>query len=142
MATLRKTFELDAGHRLSKHDFKCQNLHGHRYQFEVEVEGERHPETGMIVDFANLKSPVMDTFDHNFLLNEDDPILEARSVLEANQEKSLYLMDGEPTVENIAEEALQIIEDALTDDEQQRVQQLRLTVYETPTSSVIKKRSL
>jgi 6-pyruvoyltetrahydropterin/6-carboxytetrahydropterin synthase len=142
MGALRKRFELDAGHRLSKHDFDCQNLHGHRYQFEVKVEGEVDAATGMIVDFAHVKEPVMEAFDHNFILNETDPILSAREELEKQQEKELYLIQGEPTAENIADEALDLIENSLTSDEESRIDRIRIQLFETPNSSVTKARRL
>jgi len=140
VGTLEKRFELDAGHRLSKHDFDCQNLHGHRYQFEVQVDGDVDPDTGMIVDFAHVKEPVMDAFDHNFVLNESDPILAVREELEAQQEKELYLLDGEPTAEHIAEEALDLIVASLTAGEERRIDRIRVRLFETPNSSVTAER--
>lgn len=142
MATLTKEFELDAGHRLSKHDFACQNLHGHRYQFEVTAEGDPDPATGMIVDFAHLKEPVMDAFDHNFILNEADPILAVREELEANQKRELYLMPSEPTAENIVEETLDIIVGSLTAGDTERIDRLEVTLFETPNSRVTGARQL
>ncbi|PSP57036.1 hypothetical protein BRC72_11590 [Halobacteriales archaeon QH_7_66_36] len=142
MGDLKKRFELDAGHRLSKHDFDCQNLHGHRYQFEVKVEGKVDAATGMIVDFAHVKEPVMEAFDHNFILNATDPILSVREELEKQQEKEFYLIEGEPTAENIADEALDLIEESLTTDEENRIDQIRIQLFETPNSSVTKSRRL
>jgi 6-pyruvoyltetrahydropterin/6-carboxytetrahydropterin synthase len=142
MGVLRKTFEIDAGHRLSRHDYECQNLHGHRYRFEIEVEGPADPQTGMIVDFANVKDPIVAAFDHNFILNSDDPILTAKDQLEAEQEKEFYLINGEPTAENIADEALRLIEDRLSDAEKSRIDRIRVQLHETPTSSVRTERSI
>jgi len=136
MAVLEKTFEIDAGHRLSHHDYECQNLHGHRYRFEVEVEGSPHAKTGMIVDFANVKDPIVDAFDHNFIFNSGDPILAVQDELEEIQEKKFYLINGEPTAENIAEEALRLIQKNLSNSERERVTRIRVVLYETPTSSV------
>lgn len=140
--TLKKQFELDAGHRLSEHDFECQNLHGHRYRFEVEVDGEVDEKTGMIVDFAHVKEPVVEAFDHNLLLNERDPLLAVREELEANQEKELYVMDGEPTAENIAEEALDLILGRLTAAERSRITEIEVELAETPNCSITRRRRL
>lgn len=136
MPLLQKNFEIDAGHRLSHHNYECQNLHGHRYRFEIEVEGAADPTTGMIVDFANVKDPIVDAFDHNFIFNSDDPILAVQDELEEQQEKAFYLINGEPTAENIAEEALQLIEENLSGGERERVSRIRVRLLETPTSSV------
>ena len=140
--TLEKQFELDAGHRLSEHEFDCQNLHGHRYRFEIEVDGDVDEETGMVVDFAHLKEPVVEAFDHNLLLNERDPLLAVREELEANQAKELYVMDGEPTAENIAGEALDLILERLTAAERGRIAELEVEVAETPNCSVTRRRRL
>jgi len=126
MALLQKNFEIDAGHRLSHHDYECQNLHGHRYRFEI----------------ANVKDPIVDAFDHNFIFNSDDPILAVQDELEKQQEKAFYLINGEPTAENIAEEALQLIEENLSDGERERVSHIRVRLHETPTSSVRTGRSM
>lgn len=140
--TLKKQFELDAGHRLSEHDFECQNLHGHRYRFEVEVDGDVDEKSGMIVDFAHVKEPVVEAFDHNLLLNERDPLLAVREELEANQEKELYVMDGEPTAENIAEEALDLILGRLTAAERSRIAEIQVELAETPNCSITRRRRL
>lgn len=142
MAKLTKRFELDAGHRLSKHNFECQNLHGHRYQFNITVEGDIDDSTGMVVDFANVKEPVMEAFDHNFILNEDDPILSVREEIEENQEKEFYLIPSEPTAENIAREALDLIVESLTSDERERISRLQVELFETPNSSATIERRL
>ena len=59
-----------AAHRLHREDWdeetnrrvfeKCNNPHGHghTYELEVTVEGEIDPETGYVMDFANLKRTV------------------------------------------------------------------------------------
>lgn len=140
--TLKRQFELDAGHRLCEHDFECQNLHGHRYRFEIKVSGDVDDETGMIVDFAHLKAPVMEAFDHNLLLNERDPLLDVREELERNQEKELYLVDGEPTAENIAEEALDLVLETLTAAERSRLSEIEVELSETPSCSITRRRTL
>jgi 6-pyruvoyltetrahydropterin/6-carboxytetrahydropterin synthase len=58
--------EFDAAHFLPGHKGKCKNLHGHTWTVEIEVEGEPDPETGMIIDFGDLKNMVMQ-FDHQLI---------------------------------------------------------------------------
>jgi len=46
---------------------KCQNLHGHTYTVDVEVEGEINKETGMVMDFLVLKrivKNIIEEYDH------------------------------------------------------------------------------
>ena len=60
----------DAAHFLPKHKRECGRLHGHRWLVRAAWEGEEDRETGMVVDFADLKG-VLDTvlkrYDHHCL---------------------------------------------------------------------------
>ena len=56
---IRRWVETDTGHRVPNHKSKCKNMHGHRYRWEVELEGEvvAHPgtsEEGMLMDFSDI----------------------------------------------------------------------------------------
>lgn len=65
-----KIFTIDAAHFLPNHGGKCKNLHGHTYRIEIELEGQISNETGMIVDFGDLKekvSPLLNRLDHKLL---------------------------------------------------------------------------
>lgn len=78
----------DAAHYLRNYQGKCARLHGHRWDVEICVEGERLDRSGMLVDFGEMKravSLVLDQLDHQ-LLND---------VPEFQEEKN-------PTAENIA----------------------------------------
>ena len=69
MLTVTKRFEFEAAHNLPKHPGKCKQLHGHSYQLEVEIgiwnQGrildDVDPDTGMIMDFGDLKQIVQET---------------------------------------------------------------------------------
>lgn len=61
-------FVFEAAHQLNGDIYgKCQNLHGHRYELIVEVEGTID-ESGWVCDFAEIertvKKNVLDRFDH------------------------------------------------------------------------------
>lgn len=58
--------KFDAAHFLPSHPGKCKNLHGHTWLVEVWAEGEVDPETGMVVDFGDMKT-VIDFLDHTAL---------------------------------------------------------------------------
>uniref|UniRef100_A0A7C4XT94 6-carboxy-5,6,7,8-tetrahydropterin synthase n=1 Tax=Caldisericum exile TaxID=693075 RepID=A0A7C4XT94_9BACT len=66
-----KCFEFDAAHRLPDYKGKCANLHGHRWKFQVVIEGEVDKKTGMVKDFNELKRVVevlvLDELDHTYL---------------------------------------------------------------------------
>ncbi len=63
-----------AAHQLKMVAKKCENLHGHNWKIEICVAGETLNNTGVLVDFGELKqhvSEIMTRLDHKFL-NELD----------------------------------------------------------------------
>ena len=71
-----REFTFEAAHRLPHvpEGHKCARLHGHSFRVEVRVQGDIDPETGMVIDFAEIKTafaPLNDQLDHYFL-NEID----------------------------------------------------------------------
>jgi 6-pyruvoyltetrahydropterin/6-carboxytetrahydropterin synthase len=68
-----KTFA--AAHQLRNYHGKCENLHGHNYKVQVTIEGEDLDQTGLVVDFVELKrlmNVIIDRLDHTYL-NEVPP---------------------------------------------------------------------
>ncbi len=64
-----------AGHALRNYKGKCENVHGHNFRVQVKIEGERLDETGLLVDFIDVKNVmrgVIERLDHQFL-NEVAP---------------------------------------------------------------------
>ncbi len=55
---LRRRFGFEAAHRLPNHPGKCRELHGHSYKLVVEVDRPVDPESGMAIDFSDLKKIV------------------------------------------------------------------------------------
>lgn len=93
-----------AGHRLVGHQGKCRHLHGHEYVAEVVIQSSQLNDLGMVVDFADVKQLVKgwvdDNWDHNLLLDYDDP---QRVHLEQTERRQPYIMpNGNPTAENMA----------------------------------------
>jgi 6-pyruvoyltetrahydropterin/6-carboxytetrahydropterin synthase len=67
-----KDLGFEAAHRLPNvpPDHKCARLHGHSFRVAVYVEGDPGPESGWLVDFADIDSacaPVIDVLDHRYL---------------------------------------------------------------------------
>jgi 6-pyruvoyltetrahydropterin/6-carboxytetrahydropterin synthase len=76
---LRKSFQIEAAHRLPRvpAGHKCGRLHGHSFIIEVVVEGPVDPNFGWVMDYADIKAafrPLYDLLDHNCL--NDIPGLE------------------------------------------------------------------
>lgn len=67
-----KEFSIESAHRLPNlpDDHKCSRLHGHSFHIRICVEGEVNPDTGWIIDFAEIKKaykPLFDQLDHHYL---------------------------------------------------------------------------
>jgi len=59
-----------AAHRLVGSGGKCESLHGHNFRVTLEVIGDRLDETGMLMDFGDLKKilrAVLAELDHTDL---------------------------------------------------------------------------
>jgi 6-pyruvoyltetrahydropterin/6-carboxytetrahydropterin synthase len=66
--TVEQTFA--AGHALRNYKGKCENVHGHIFRVQVVIEGERLDETGLLVDFIDVKHSmrsIIERLDHVFL---------------------------------------------------------------------------
>ena len=86
----------DASHRLLHYKGKCARIHGHRWRVEVWLEGEADEKTGILVDYAKI-SEVIERFDHQLILNRDDPLV---PILSPYQE--VITTEGDPTSERLA----------------------------------------
>jgi 6-pyruvoyltetrahydropterin/6-carboxytetrahydropterin synthase len=68
---VKVAFDFEAAHRLPRHPGKCKDLHGHSYHLVVSVDRPVAPETGMAIDFADLKTvvrrEVVDRLDHKYV---------------------------------------------------------------------------
>lgn len=69
---LRKTFQIEAAHRLTRVPVghKCGRLHGHSFAIDVVIEGPIDPVMGWVMDYAEIKEafqPLYDQLDHNLL---------------------------------------------------------------------------
>jgi 6-pyruvoyltetrahydropterin/6-carboxytetrahydropterin synthase len=90
------------GHRLLNYEGKCRHLHGHNGRAVVTIEAEGLDCQGMVVDFNEIKRRlntwIDENIDHRMVLHRGDPIV---PVLEKMGEP-MYLLDVNPTAENIA----------------------------------------
>ncbi len=60
----------DAAHFIRNYNGKCANLHGHRWNVVVCIEGNELDELGMLVDFSDVKKTIrktLDVLDHKLL---------------------------------------------------------------------------
>lgn len=76
VAEIFKEFVFEAAHRLPNvpEGHKCGRLHGHSFRVALHVSGPVEPESGWLMDFAELKEhfdPLYRLLDHHYL-NEID----------------------------------------------------------------------
>lgn len=68
---VRRGFDFEAAHRLPRHPGKCRELHGHSYRLTVVVDRQVDAESGLAIDFSDLKAivkrEVVDVLDHRFV---------------------------------------------------------------------------
>ncbi len=90
------------GHRLLNYDGKCRYLHGHNGRAVITIESASLDQRGMVMDFSDIKKDISqwidDQLDHRMILNRQDAVV---PVLQEMGEP-LFLIDSNPTAENIA----------------------------------------
>ena len=90
------------GHRLLNYEGKCRHLHGHNGRAVITIESDKLDRRGMVMDFTDIKQVVSrwidDNLDHRMILHKEDPAVPSLRELG----EPLYLLDWNPTAENIA----------------------------------------
>lgn len=100
--TIEIKHSTSTAHIITGHPGKCNNLHGHNYNFTVGVTSTDLNELGMVVDFSILKKSVAfildKMYDHKTIIYEKDP--RAATLKELGAE----LVNYNPTAENMAKQ--------------------------------------
>ena len=140
--TIRRYIETDTGHRVPNHKSKCKHLHGHRYRFEAEIEGDvvqtsGVSEEGMLMDFSDISAiltkHVHDVVDHAFVVYEGDK--EGREACKAmGSEHRTVLVPFIPTAENLAKWAFEAVHPHIQSVYGNRLQLVAMHCRETPKS--------
>jgi 6-pyruvoyltetrahydropterin/6-carboxytetrahydropterin synthase len=135
MTTIRKIFYSETAHivRQAFSQSCAQNVHGHSYKWEVEIEGPLN-KAGMVLDFGELKpiKQFINLFDHAMILWEKDSESFKQFFLD-NCER-VVIMKENTTAENMAKLVYKFVHDWL------RIKKIpfsvvvkRVSVYETST---------
>lgn len=110
-----RPIRISAGHRLRDHEGKCSRPHGHNYDLTVEVRGTL-TEEGWVVDKGEV-TDVVEAWDHAFLLEDGDPLVEAFE--EAGEGDAVVVLDHPPTAEVMAvvleKRLLDVLPDTVSD---------------------------
>jgi 6-pyruvoyltetrahydropterin/6-carboxytetrahydropterin synthase len=118
-----RPLRISAGHRLLHHDGKCSRPHGHNYEVTVRVTGDLTDE-GWVVDKGDI-TDVVDEWDHRFLLEAGDPLVEAFDA--SGDGDAVVVLDHPPTAEVMAA----ILEQRLADRLPETVSDVAVSVRET-----------
>tara|TARA_Y100000310_G_C20346340_1_gene652207 strand:- start:213 stop:668 length:456 start_codon:yes stop_codon:yes gene_type:complete len=143
MFTITRRLEFDAGHRVYQHESKCSNVHGHRYKIDLTCSASELDELGRIIDFGVIKQLcggwLDDNFDHGMILYKHDPLKRLWESFGRHElglgdftsygNHKFYLMDTNPTAENIAQHLYQIFQSLL---DQYHITVVNVRVWETP----------
>lgn len=142
---IMREFEFDAAHRLINHEGKCKYLHGHRYKAQVSIlpNDGKLDSLGRVIDFGVVKQQIGDWidlyWDHNLILNKDDPLLtvvckptqanlQSKMQREVFGQQSIYRMDNNPSAENMAKELYEKTYELLPEG----VKIIEVKLWETP----------
>ena len=132
-----KAFDFSYGHVLPNHKGKCRNPHGHNCRLEVTVEGDVSNETGMIIDFGDLKlvvKGVVDEYNHAWIFGTEGP----QELLELFVKlgwRHVILNARAATAEELCYTLIEQIAIALNDNNYDGLR-VSLRLYETPDSWV------
>lgn len=125
---IARTIHFCYGHRLRRYRGKCRHLHGHNGRLEVELASSRLNPLGMVMNFDAIKKQLQTwidiEMDHKMILHKNDPLV---PVLKKWGEP-VYLMDNNPTAENIAQEIFRVAR-------KKGLPVSRVTLWETDKSS-------
>ena len=117
-------------------------MHGHRYRFEAEIEGdivdvEGVSEEGMLIDFSDvsviLNEYIHDVIDHAFVVYEKDELL-INMFSQLPPEHRIVKVSFIPTAENLAKWAFEQIAPHIKTAYGNRLKLVAMHVRETPKS--------
>jgi 6-pyruvoyltetrahydropterin/6-carboxytetrahydropterin synthase len=117
-------------------------MHGHRYRFEAEIEGDvvtqqGVSEEGMLMDFSDISAilteHIHDVVDHAFVVYSGDE-LALNAVKHMGDGHRTVIVDFIPTAENLARWAFEQIQPLISTAYGNRLRLVAMHVRETPKS--------
>ncbi|MBK70059.1 MAG: 6-carboxytetrahydropterin synthase QueD [Euryarchaeota archaeon] len=139
---IRRWIETDTGHRVPNHKSKCRNMHGHRYRWEAELEGDvvtdaGSSDEGMLMDFSDiseiLKEHIHDVVDHAFIVYKgDESAIQALSQMHDGHKT--VVLPFIPTAENLAKWAFEQVNEHIVTSYGNSLRLRAFHVRETPKS--------
>lgn len=110
MIVAERYHDFCSGHRVYGHESKCAHLHGHNYRIHFSIQSEELDSVGRVMDFSVIKEKLCEwlesNWDHKFLMWENDPHLEAMSIIDP---VGIVSVPFNPTAENMAMHLVKVI---------------------------------
>ena len=104
--TITKKFKFELAHRLvDSYSVKCRAIHGHSYICEISLQGEHLDETGMLMDFGEVKDKIqhlIDAWDHSFMFWSQDKLANHYRAMLAVEPLRMIEVDYNPTAEGMS----------------------------------------
>ena len=108
MFNVSREIDFCYGHRLLNYEGKCRHLHGHNGRVVLSFDASGLDAHGMVVDFSEVKRVIGrwidENLDHRMILDRSDTAVAAFQAMG----EPLYLMDANPTAENIAKRIFEV----------------------------------
>lgn len=118
-----RPIRISSGHRIRHHDGKCSRPHGHNYEVSVRLRGDL-TDDGWVADKGTV-TDVIDEWDHRFLLERGDPLVEAFA--ESGDDDAVVVLEAPPTAEVMSA----VLERKIADRVPDTVSEVAVTVRET-----------
>ncbi len=129
---IKTEVSFDSAHRLTFHEGKCKNLHGHTWRVIIELAQDLAKAGDMLVDFGLLKKAIQDKFDHKVIAFSSDVDLIAFC---ESMGFDLIVVDFEPTAENLTKYIANMLVGMCESMYDCILSDLVVEVFETPKSS-------
>ncbi|MBO7726771.1 MAG: 6-carboxytetrahydropterin synthase [Thermoguttaceae bacterium] len=130
MFFVSREFSFCYGHRLLGHPGKCCHPHGHNGRAVITLSMPELNESGMVVDFTDLKETVGrwidENLDHKMILAAADPLLPLLKGLG----EPVFVTDENPTAETLAK----LLFDAAAS---KKIPVVRVEFWETPACRAV-----
>lgn len=110
MITAVRRIQFCYGHRVHQHESKCATLHGHNGVVFIHACAPKGlDKIGRVIDFSVLKETmgkwIDEHWDHTMILFKDD-VSTIELINKAPHKKPSYILDTNPTAENLANHLL------------------------------------
>lgn len=114
MYHIEKKFTIATGHRLSKHEGLCKNIHGHNLTILVGLKAESLNIQDMVADFGDMKTLCnlyLKSYDHCLLLNKQTDFDLGMKLVDDSFR--VIMLDFDPTAERLSKLFYERLKDIL-----------------------------